>query len=995
MTGSLSTSFIGQVRSWVLGSALVAAAALAPTGLTVQALAGSGTLNPAGGILAPQDEAQPSADNSAVSEEPTIAFAYNGEDWEQVIDDFVGQTKLTLYPYSDYPEGTFTYPDGEKRSLKEALDILNRNLQLQGYVLIRFGNQLILINHVEDGFPAQLIEQVRPEDLDNRGSFDLVYTRFDVSGLDIEEISDQIEGLIDAQRGEMKPIQIANELRVRENVRVLLTIRDVIDKAKAANKVTFRVKNLKHVPFETLMRVMRPRFGLDEESNRSRDGKLAVSLGLGETQMLVTGASTRVDAFMDFADQVDIEDFAPPAQAVEEEILRSYSPKTDPALVDRIIRSQFEGRPDMRISLGEESGVIYVQGRKADHDRINEIIAAIEADGMQVEVIQCSELDTDEMVERIKLAMGIATGLLSEEDSGGKDRKLYFVEDSYNDQVIVRGTLPLVTEAKKLAEVFDPVKPRGAKETRPYLTLETSDLKDTEIDAALEQFELIWGSVDRPNTIDIVQPSERINTLDGPAAEQAIRFPSYKRETGKTIDLDNMTPDELNKLRRMMQEAAQMESERSKEEDSKPTADDKIDAAWHPVKRDALVISIEPIVAAFQESAVEGTVGDEEDSAASNQDAPMANVFKNVPGAPVVIERLPDGRIMLRSDDREALGVASDILNDLLNSNIVDVELESSKLTTFLIGYRAAEEIAVEIEEILGLESSGGGGGGLGGMVGNMAQNAVGGAAGDMLGGLLGGGLDGGSSSSLTSGEVTIHVDNFLNALLVYANDTDLAQIEALIELKDRPEAYHDPMINGQIKTIAIKHRDPEVIKTLVESQFADYIKKDAAPGQGGNQPNPAELIKQMMQGGGRRGGASAEPAKPKLAVAVDAQAKLLVVKGPNYVLDQIETFVSDLDFPGAVPEKRMIAMPIPPGMNIEMLKALSGTQSTTPTPGGSSANRTPTPGGATPTPTPNFSLPSNFNFGGARPGGSSRGGRGGDSGGGNRGGGGRGGRGG
>jgi hypothetical protein len=215
----------------------------------------------------------------------------------------------------------------------------------------------------------------------------------------------------------------------------------------------------------------------------------------------------------------------------------------------------------------------------------------------------------------------------------------------------------------------------------------------------------------------------------------------------------------------------------------------------------------------------------------------------------------------------------------------------------------------------------------MGDLLGNMAQNALGGAAGGMVGALMGGGGGGSSSSSKTTGDVSIHVDNFLNAMIVYANEADTEEINQLIELKDRPSTPHDPRIYGSTRSIKIKHRDPQVIKEQIDLHFASVLRK--AEGQGGagggnQQPNPEAIIRAMMGGrggrGGGGGGGSSEAAKPQITVSVDTEAKLLLVKGPDNYLDEVEQMVKELDYEGAVPVKRMELIQLPPGVTADQV---------------------------------------------------------------------------
>ena len=53
---------------------------------------------------------------------------------------------------------------------------------------------------------------------------------------------------------------------------------------------------------------------------------------------------------------------------------KTYMPKTDPSVVHRILVEFFTGRSDVRMSLSEESGVIYVKALPKDHAEIDQLL---------------------------------------------------------------------------------------------------------------------------------------------------------------------------------------------------------------------------------------------------------------------------------------------------------------------------------------------------------------------------------------------------------------------------------------------------------------------------------------------------------------------------------------------------------------------------------------------------------------------------------------------
>ena len=150
------------------------------------------------------DETQPAAkempaesdEKSAVSQEDgtpgKIRFRFDEIEWAEVIDWFAEQNGFSLFPIVQPPEGTFKYFDDQEYTVLEGLDQLNHALALQGgYTLIRNRKMLVLTKKSE-GYPSELIEEIDPTELEDRGKYEIVRCIFDINGLEETDFASEV-----------------------------------------------------------------------------------------------------------------------------------------------------------------------------------------------------------------------------------------------------------------------------------------------------------------------------------------------------------------------------------------------------------------------------------------------------------------------------------------------------------------------------------------------------------------------------------------------------------------------------------------------------------------------------------------------------------------------------------------------------------------------------------------------------------------------------------
>ena len=157
-----------------------------------------------------------------------LKFNFKYQPWSDVLDWFADQGGYSLV-LDNPPKGTFNYRDDHAYTPAEAIDILNSVLLTKGYTLVIRDRMLLVVN-VEDTIPPSLVTRVPAEELDGRGKYELVSTRFQLKNLGAEDAQKEINELVGPQ-GKVVVLPKARQLVVVETSGRLREIRDVLERA--------------------------------------------------------------------------------------------------------------------------------------------------------------------------------------------------------------------------------------------------------------------------------------------------------------------------------------------------------------------------------------------------------------------------------------------------------------------------------------------------------------------------------------------------------------------------------------------------------------------------------------------------------------------------------------------------------------------------------------------------------------------------------------------
>jgi len=272
-------------------------------------------------------------------------------------------------------------------------------------------------------------------------------------------------------------------------------------------------------------------------------------------------------------------------------------------------------------------------------------------------------------------------------------------------------------------------------------------------------------------------------------------------------------------------------------------------------------------------------------------------------GNDIVVELTAEG-IIIASDDTEALDRFESLLRQLIPPGTT---LTDRQITVFYLKYVKSDVAKSLVQEIMsgGADSSSG----LGSLVSDATSSLMGGG---LMGMILGGGGDSGAGDTSTfsaSGTVSIVSDPRLNALVVQANDEDLAMIDSLLGIIDKEGSETVVETQGKPRLIPVTYVNAEDIANILKEVYAGRINGASGGQQQQRQPSPEDLIRALRGGGGggRGGGEQAAKSEPaKLSIGVDNTSNSIIVSAPEPLFKEVEELVMTLDQAGTQTQQQI-----------------------------------------------------------------------------------------
>ncbi|TVS16088.1 MAG: hypothetical protein EA424_14840 [Planctomycetaceae bacterium] len=810
-----------------------------------------------------EDEFMELMDLMGEPDDGKLRFSFHAAPWREVLEWFADRADLSLV-VEVLPVGTFTYRDDRAYEVDQALDLLNSYLLTRGYTLVR-RERLLLVIDLESPIPEELITLVTLEELDDRGRYELVKCVFPLARMTADEARRMIEGFLGPQ-GMVIAFPAARQILVTETAGKLRTIRDMIARVedpKAGGMERIVDFPLNHVIAEEVLAIARPLLGLAPDQNFNAE--ISISVDPLGTRLFATGDTEKMQLLADLIPRIDRE--APPrledGVVIEDPTLRTYYIKS--ADPQLVYRT-------VQTMLANQPEV------RMDLDTTSgKLVVLARPDQHQLVKDTITELEGQtkrfEVIQLqrsdpqfIILALNKFFNLGGGEDGPNPDDPI-IDGDPLSMRLWVRATEPQIEQIRELIDTLEgPEDDLTARSNFRILPL-----TGTAAQSALDTVERLW---DRRNPIRMVTPSA-LQPSD-------VRLRSVTPLDEEEVDLEELFP--LNP----------------------------------PNQRPQPVEPLDP--SAGRESRHSQFLFTSQLQPDAETSTPPADA-QTEEGPPEIRVAITPGGLLISSDDAEAL----DKFEELLRLAVGPAGMMPQReITVFHLRYAQAEVANTLLQEVL----SGPGADSGGSLLGDVTSNLLGGGMlGGLLGGLAGGVSNDGTTTMQGTGLITVVPDPRLNALIVEANEVDLAFVEQLLRVIDRESSITDIETSGVPRLIPVIYNSADEIAGVVRQVYADRI---ATPGGQQRQPSPEDLIRLLRGQRGGGGGQDSRGEVQKMTIGVDPRSNALIITAPEPLFRQVEMLVQQIDQPGSPDADYVLIQPIKVS-DPEVVKRTLGSLMTTP----------------------------------------------------------------
>ncbi|HND55448.1 MAG TPA: hypothetical protein PLV92_23700, partial [Pirellulaceae bacterium] len=365
-----------------------------------------------------------------------LRFNFRFAPWKDVLEWFAQQADLSLVLESP-PPGTFNYADNKIYTPAEAIDLLNGVLLTKGYVLIRRERMLQLLNIEDAEIPDALIEVVSPEELDNRGRYELLRCLFPIRRMTPEDAEKEVNKLIGPQ-GKVAVLPQAKQLLVRETGSKLRAIRDLISSVENPDfnrNDKLIVINLVNISTDEFMQAARPLLSIPDNLFSSPDGSIRISADPLNSRLLVSGKQEKVERLQEIQRLLDVDSAkAEETAPVEQPQLEIYSTAgADPQAVLAVMQTLMAGQQDVRLAVDPKTFNLVVLARPTQHATIRETLKQMQRDASEIEVFVLRRVD-------VQVATVAINKLFGGDEKGAANGAPKVESDPTSRQLIVRGT---------------------------------------------------------------------------------------------------------------------------------------------------------------------------------------------------------------------------------------------------------------------------------------------------------------------------------------------------------------------------------------------------------------------------------------------------------------------------------------------------------------------------------------------------------------------------
>ncbi|MBN2021634.1 MAG: hypothetical protein JW809_02470 [Pirellulales bacterium] len=831
-----------------------------------------------------------------------LQFHFKGQPWPAVLEWLADVSGMSL-DWQEAPGGYLNLTTTRRYTVEETRDLLNRLLLDRGFVLLTHGEVLSLVNLKK--LDPSLVPRVAPEELDGRQPHEFVKVSFMLDRLVADEAVDELKPML-SPNGKMTAMSATNRIEAMDAVANLRQIASLLagEQAAGTNRHPPRVFPLVHRRASEIVVQLEALLGLSSKSpamptspeQMQRMAEQQQQMMMQAQQMAQQGGEpgkpgkppkpkrdADVRLVADDRNRCIIAQAPPDKLAIIDQAIKALdveNPNSEalPAMLERmhtyhlatldpepLVRTLQEiGNLDLgtRLEVDKSNKAIIAYATLADHVTIRALIDKLDGTGRRFEVIPLLRLKADYVAGTIQHMIFGGKGEQEKKtdsssrrwygDFFGESRKEPDKSDQFRvDAEIEHNWLLLwandveIEEVRKLLVKLGELPPEGGRRER----IRVLDVyEDAEVRELMDRLRDAWP---RGNPLDIdpgatePRPGAEPETPPVPMPPE----PKHARRTGPAFETVALADEED----RVPGDRADF---RAGEKGTVPLAPA---GAPLPDKR-----AVPP--AATSPSAVK-------------------------------ITRNPAGRLVITSEDTEAL--------DMMEDMIARLAPPRKGYRVFRLNHAWAYDVADNLEAFFKEEGQ---------------QQPILDWWGDVR---YSQGASNENNRLSRRRPLRFIADSASNSVLVQGADANqMRQIEDLVKFYDQPEPVDSQNLR-QTATIPLRWSKARTVAEAVKEVYRDLLSEnDKAFSGGKKQDRPMNPYTVVYRGGTtpEKTGEKAPRFKGLLSIGVDEVSNTVIVSAPTFLFDQVRDLVETLDR-AAQPVSTVRVVKLGPGVSAAQLQ--------------------------------------------------------------------------
>lgn len=407
--------------------------------------------------LDPERPADPRELDVKPADDGKISFSFKGQPWPSVLEWLADISNMSL-EWEEAPAGYFDFTTRGRYTVDEVRDLVNSVLLNKGFTVLRNGEVLIVTNLKK--LDSSLIPRVKPGELDERGTYEIVRTFFDLDWLVAEQASEEIKPLL-STFGKVQALKATNRLDVLDTAGNLRRIRDLIaeEQSDSGQQRLVREFPLRFSRAEEVLDTLNTLLGIETKQANAgqmdprqlmqammmaqqqggqqgmmqpkKENTVFLAVNAKKNSILAFAPPDKMGVIEQAVEAVDVpahgKGFMADAQKFKVYRLSGLQPDT----LVKVLKDLGSLDPTTKLEVDTKKNALIVYGPLVDHLLITDLVERLDGTSRKFEVIQLRTLSAEYVAGTIITLMN---GPEKQNDSGRSRYPYYFFDSGSSQQ---------------------------------------------------------------------------------------------------------------------------------------------------------------------------------------------------------------------------------------------------------------------------------------------------------------------------------------------------------------------------------------------------------------------------------------------------------------------------------------------------------------------------------------------------------------------------------